>query len=185
MSIMPIVLSPDPILKQVSSKVEKVDDETKKLMDDMLKTMYNASGIGLAAVQVGILKRVVVMDVNYESEEHNHHDHHKCDGVHVKNTKPLYLVNPEIVQKSSNLSSYDEGCLSFPTMNSKVTRPQEVTVNFLDYDGKEQTIQVDGIMATCIQHEIDHLNGVTFVDHISRLKRDVILKKMKKLHSNN
>ena len=123
------------------------------------------------------------MDVDYEVEKHNHHhhDHHGCNGVHVKNTNPLYFVNPEIIETSPEMSSYNEGCLSFPGARAEVIRPESVRVKFLDYYGKEQVMVLDDIMATCIQHEIDHLNGVTFVDHISKLKRDMILNKMKKL----
>ena len=180
--ILPLIIAPNPLLKQVSSPVEKVDDTLRTFMDDMLQTMYAESGLGLAAVQVGALKRVLVMDVDYEIDRHahHHHDHHGCGGVHVKNTNPLFLVNPQIVEASQELSSYNEGCLSFPEARAEVVRPETVTVKFLDYYGKEQTITADGILATCVQHEIDHLNGITFVDHISKLKREIILKKMKK-----
>jgi len=183
MAVLPLVYALNPLLKKISKPVEKVDDDLRKFMDDMLHTMYAEQGLGLASVQVGVLKRVLVMDVDYEPEEHHHHhhDHGSCGGVHVKNTNPLYFVNPEILEKSEELSSYNEGCLSFPDARAEVVRPQEVRVKFLDYHGKEQVMNLDGILATCVQHEIDHLNGVTFVDHISRLKRDVILKKMKKL----
>jgi peptide deformylase len=183
MTVLPLVYSPNSLLKKISKPVEKVDDELRKLMDDMVQTMYIEEGLGLAAVQVGHLKRVLVMDVDYEHEEHHHHDHGSCGGIHVKNTNPRYFVNPEILEISEELSSYNEGCLSFPGARAEVTRPQEVRVKFLDYHGKEQVVNLDGIMATCIQHEIDHLNGITFVDHISALKRDVILKKMRKLKS--
>ncbi|MBU6339635.1 MAG: peptide deformylase [Rickettsiales bacterium] len=181
MNILPLVIAPDPLLKQISKPVEKVDDALRKLMDDMVQTMYAEGGIGLAAVQVGVLKRVLVMDLEYESDGHHHHDHGNCNGVHVKNTNPMYFVNPEILAKSKELSSFNEGCLSFPSARAEVVRPKQVKVKFLDYDGKEQMMEMDDIMATCIQHEIDHLNGITFVDHISKLKRDVILKKMKKI----
>lgn len=183
MAILPLVLAPNKLLKTLSKPVEKVDDALRQFMDDMLQTMYHEGGIGLAAVQVGQLKRLVVMDVEYEQEEHMHHDHHECGGVHVKNTNPMYFVNPVIVETSQELSSINEGCLSFPGARASVTRPEEVRVKFLDYDGNEQVTNMEGIMATCIQHEIDHLNGITFVDHISNLKRDVILKKMKKMQS--
>lgn len=183
MTVLPLVYSPNSLLKKISKPVEKVDDELRKLMDDMVQTMYIEEGLGLAAVQVGHLKRVLVMDVDYEHEEHHHHDHGSCGGIHVKNTNPRYFVNPEILEISEELSSYNEGCLSFPGARAEVTRPQEVRVKFLDYHGKEQVVNLDGIMATCMQHEIDHLNGITFVDHISALKRDVILKKMRKLKS--
>lgn len=180
MNILPLVIAPDPLLKQISEPVEKVDDVLRKLMDDMVQTMYAEGGIGLAAVQVGVLKRVLVMDLKYEVEEHSHHDHHHCSGVHVKNTNPMYFVNPEIIEKSKELSSFNEGCLSFPNARAEVIRPKKVKVKFLDYSGKERVMEMDDIMATCIQHEIDHLNGITFVDHISKLKRDVILKKINK-----
>lgn len=183
MTILPLVYAPNKLLKTRSKPVEKVDDALRKLMDDMVQTMYAEGGIGLAAVQVGHLKRVVVMDVDYEEEQQVHHDHSQCGGVHVKNTNPRYFVNPVIVETSDELSKFNEGCLSFPGARAQVIRPEEVRVKFLDYDGKEQVMNMEGIMATCIQHEIDHLNGVTFVDHISNLKRDVILKKMKKIQS--
>ncbi len=181
MKILPLIIAPDPLLKQVSKPVEKVDDALREFMNDMLQTMYSEAGLGLAAVQVGVLKRVLVMDVDYETEDHHHHDHHGCGGVHVKNTNPLFLINPEIVEKSEDLSSYNEGCLSFPGARADVIRPEEVLVKFIDYHGEKKTMLMEGILATCVQHEIDHLNGVTFVDHISKLKRDVVLNKMKKL----
>lgn len=183
MNILPLVIAPDPLLKKISKPVEKVDDNLRKLMDDMVQTMYVEGGIGLAAVQVGVLKRVLVMDLEYDVEEHHHHDHGSCNGVHVKNTNPIYFINPEILTKSEELSSFNEGCLSFPNARAEVVRPKQVKVKFLDYNGKEQVKEMDDIMATCIQHEIDHLNGITFVDHISKLKRDVILKKMKKIRA--
>lgn len=182
MKLLPLVIAPDPLLKQISKPVEKVDDALRQLMNDMLQTMYSEHGVGLAAVQVGVLKRVLVMDVNYEIEDHDHHHHHDCGGIHVKNTKPRYFVNPEIIEFSKEMSPYNEGCLSFPEMRSEVSRPAEVKVKFLDYNGAEQVEKMTGLMATCIQHEVDHLNGITFVDHISKLKRDMILKKMTKFY---
>ncbi len=182
MKILPLVISPNPLLKKVSKPVEKVDDALRQFMRDMVSTMYAESGIGLAAVQVGVLKRVLVIDIDYETEDHQHHDHHDCGGVHVKNTNPRFFINPEIIKFSQESSSYNEGCLSFPGARSEVIRPENVKVKYLDFDGKEQLEEMSGILATCIQHEIDHLNGITFVDHISKLKRDVILNKMKKLH---
>jgi peptide deformylase len=180
MNILPLIIAPDPLLKQVSKPVKIVDDELRNLMNNMLQTMYAEGGIGLAAVQVGVLKRVLVMDLDYKIDGHHHHNHHDCNGVHVKNTNPMYFVNPEIIEESDELSSFNEGCLSFPGARAEVARPKLVKVKFLDYNGIEKIIEMDDIMATCIQHEIDHLNGITFVDHISKLKRDVILKKMKK-----
>lgn len=184
MKILPLVIAPNPLLKQVSKPVEKIDESLRQLMKDMVNTMYSESGVGLAAVQIGVLKRVLVIDVDYEIEDHqhHHHDHHGCDGVHVKNTNPRFFVNPEIIEFSQESQSYNEGCLSFPDMRSEVIRPQQVKVKYLDLEEKEQIEEMTGLLAICIQHEIDHLNGIVFVDHISKLKRDVILNKMKKLH---
>ena len=183
MKILPLVIAPDPLLKQVSAKVEKVDAALQQFMKDMVSTMYYESGIGLAAVQVGVLKRILVIDIDYQIEDHHHHhhDHDNCGGIHVKNTNPRYFVNPEIVEFSKELSTYNEGCLSFPEARSDVVRPKKVKVKYLDFHGNEKLEEMDGILATCIQHEMDHLNGITFVDHISKLKRDMILSKMSKL----
>lgn len=184
MKILPLVIAPDPLLKQVSKPVEKIDDSLRQFMKNMVTTMYAERGIGLAAVQVGVLKRIVVIDIDYENEDHHHHhhDHGSCGGVHVKNTNPRFFVNPEIVKASKENSTYNEGCLSFPGARSEVVRPEGVKVKFLDENGKEHEEEMHGLLGTCIQHEIDHLNGITFVDHVSKLKRDVILNKMKKLH---
>jgi peptide deformylase len=182
MNILPLVISPDPLLKQVSEPVEKIDSSLQELMKNMVNTMYFEKGIGLAAVQVGVLKRVLVIDINYETDEDVNHDHSHCHGLHVINTNPRYFINPEIIESSQEKSSYNEGCLSFPMMRSEVFRPKKIKVKFLDFYGKEKVEEMDGILATCIQHEIDHLNGITFVDHISKIKRDLILKKMKKFY---
>ena len=183
MKILPLVIAPDPLLKQVSKPVDKVDDALRSFMKDMVSTMYAERGVGLAAVQVGVLKRVLVIDVDYKIEDHDHHHHHgECDGVHVSNTNPRFFVNPEIIEFSKDNSTYNEGCLSFPGARSDVVRPQKVRVKFLDQNGKEKIEEMDGLLATCIQHEIDHLNGITFVDHISRLKREMILKKIQKFN---
>jgi len=187
MTILPIITFPNPLLKQTSKPVEKVDDELRKLMDSMLKTMYADKGVGLAAVQVGVLKRVLVMDVEYNIEEeecdgHHHHEHHHHQHK-IHNTKPMFLVNPEIVQCSKEQSIYYEGCLSFPEMRADVSRPERVKVKYLDYHGKEQILEAESLLATCVQHEIDHLNGITFVDHLSKLKREMIIKKLKKFNS--
>lgn len=181
--ILPIVLSPDPLLNEVSKPVDKVDDELRKFMDDMLATMYNASGIGLAAVQVGELKRVLVMDTNYEVDNCTTHKPEGgcCDnGVVVKNGEPVFMVNPEIIEKSKEMYTYKEGCLSFPEAFSDVKRPKRVKIKYLDYNGKENEVEYEGILAVCVQHEIDHLDGITFVDHLSRMKRDIIMKKLLK-----
>lgn len=188
MTILPIINFPNSILKKTSEPVANVDDSLRKLMQDMLKTMYSEKGVGLAAVQVGVLKRVIVMDVEYSIEEdecdgdhghgHHHHHHHEISGQN-----PMFLVNPEIITCSKEKSVYFEGCLSFPEMRADVTRPEKVKVKYLDYNGNEQILEAEGLLATCVQHEIDHLNGVTFIDHISKLKQEVIIKKLKKLNS--
>lgn len=181
--ILPIVLSPDPILNKVSQPIAEVDDQLRKFMDDMLATMYNARGIGLAAVQVGELKRVLTMDTSYEIDESHLDcsDRSCCPGeVKIKGENPIFMVNPEIVEKSQELYTYKEGCLSFPESFSDVKRPKKVKVAFLDYNGNKQDLEFEGILAVCVQHEIDHLDGVTFVDHISRMKREIILKKVAK-----
>jgi len=164
MPIRPILTAPDPILRQISKPVEKVDDELRALMDDMLETMYDAPGIGLAAIQIGVPLRVIVMDL--------------ADNEEVP--RPQYFVNPEIVNPSTKTSGYEEGCLSVPEFYESVERPQTCTIKYLDYHGKACEVLAEGMLATCIQHEMDHLEGVLFIDHLSRLKRDRILKKLKK-----
>jgi peptide deformylase len=172
MTILPIILSPDPLLKQKSSTVEVIDDNIKTLIKDMFDTMYASNGIGLAAVQVGILKRIIVVDTEWGSPRYAKEDE--------SSGNPLTLINPRIIDSSEEVRSYDEGCLSFPAQYSSVTRPDTITVEYQDIDGTTQKLHADGLLATCIQHEIDHINGVVFVDHLSPLKRDVILRKMKK-----
>ncbi|MCG8693419.1 MAG: peptide deformylase [Minwuiales bacterium] len=164
MAVLPIITAPDPLLKLKSEPVEQVDDALRKLMDDMLETMYLAPGIGLSAIQVAVPKRIVVVDVARDDEPAN----------------PLYLVNPELVRVSDELAVYEEGCLSLPDHYADVERPAEIEVEFLDYHGKKQSMKAEGLLATCIQHEMDHLEGVLFVDHISTLKRNMILRKLKK-----
>ncbi len=156
-----ILTMPDPVLRKVSEPVKLVDAKIKKLMDDMLETMYAAPGIGLAAVQIGILKRVIVIDLSKEGEKKT----------------PMFIINPEIISKSTELISYEEGCLSIPNQFAEVKRPSTCKINFLDYSGKQSELDADGLLATCIQHEIDHLNGILFIDHLSKLKKDLILKK--------
>ena len=187
MNILPLIIAPDPLLKQVSKPVNKVDESLKKFMKDMVSTMYYQEGIGLAAVQVGELKRILVIDNDYEIEN-NCNDScgdNNCSDIKVKNSNPRYFVNPEIIEFSKESNSFDEGCLSFPGARSKVIRPKKVKVKYLDFNGNEKLEEMDGILATCIQHEMDHLNGITFVDHISKLKRDMILSKMSKLKKRN
>ncbi len=171
MAILDILKIPDPVLKTVADPVSAVDADTRALMDDMLETMYDAPGIGLAAPQVGVLKRVIVIDcAKREATE---------DEPEVE-PDPIFLANPEIVWVSEELSEYEEGCLSIPEVFENVTRPSEVIVSFLDRNGNAQKMACSGILATCVQHEIDHLNGVLFIDHISRLKRERITRKFAK-----
>ena len=165
MARLPILVAPDPRLKVVSEPAGGVDDDLRLLMDDMLETMYAAPGIGLAAVQVGIAKQVIVIDTGEQGGQ----------------DKPLFLVNPEIVSTSDEVWVYEEGCLSLPDQYADVRRSVAVTVKFLDYEGEEQELASRGLLATCIQHEMDHLDGILFVDHLSALKRTIILKKLKKI----
>lgn len=172
MSVLPLVICPDPRLKIVSKPVEKVDDDIRKFLDEMLETMYASNGIGLAAVQVGVHKRILVMDLGKGSSRYPKEEEGK--------PAPLFLINPEIVWASEEKSPYEEGCLSFPGQYAEVWRPAKVKVKYLDYWGKEQVLDADGLLATCVQHEMDHLNGITFVDYLSSLKRDMIVRKIKK-----
>ena len=164
MSKKKILTLPDPILRKTSEPVEKIDKKIKNLMDDMLETMYAAPGIGLAAVQIGILKRIIVIDLSKEGEK----------------KKPIFIVNPEIISKSSDLVSYEEGCLSIPNQFAEVERPNTCKIKFLDYEGNKKELEAKGLLATCIQHEIDHLNGILFIDYLSKLKKEIIIKKAKK-----
>ena len=164
MAIREIIEAPDPRLKVISESVEVVDDDLRRLMDDMVETMYAAPGIGLAAIQVGVPKRVLVLDISNDEEEPN----------------ARYFVNPEIVWTSDELAIYNEGCLSLPEYFAEVERPAACRVEYLDYDGNPQTLETSGLLATCIQHECDHLEGILFVDHLSSLKRDMILRKLAK-----
>ena len=164
MSQRKIVIEPDPILRKKSENLEKVDNELRLLLDDMLETMYAAPGIGLAAVQVGILKRLIVIDISKDKEKKN----------------PIFLINPEIIFKSKNTSIYEEGCLSLPGHFAEIERPEEFHIKYIDYDGKKKEMKANGLLATCIQHEIDHLNGKLFIDYLSKLKKDMIIKKLVK-----
>ena len=159
-----IVIEPDPILRKKSKPIEKVDDELRRLLDDMLETMYAAPGIGLAAVQVGILKRLIVIDISKDKDK----------------KEPLFLINPKITSKSKQTSTYEEGCLSLPGHFAEIERPAECEINFIDYNGKKKEIKADGLLSTCIQHEVDHLDGVLFIDYLSKLKKDMIIKKLVK-----
>lgn len=165
MTMLPLVLLPDPILREVSKPIAQVDDKVRKFADDMLETMYEAPGIGLAAIQVGEPIRMLVVDTAKDDQPKN----------------PRVFINPEIVASGDETSVYEEGCLSIPDYYADVERPATVTVRSIDQDGNEHLTEADGLLATVLQHEIDHLNGVLFIDHISKLKRDMVVRKFKKL----
>jgi peptide deformylase len=164
MAIRPIIIAPDPVLKTKAKPVENIDGGIVRLMDDMLETMYRAPGIGLAAPQIGILQRVIVVDVADKGEQ----------------PQPFAMANPEILWKSDETSVHNEGCLSLPDQYADVTRPKQVRLRYIDRDGEVRELDADNLLATCVQHEIDHLNGVLFIDHISLLKRNMILRKLQK-----
>ena len=164
MAIRKILTEPDPFLRQKSTNVEEVNDEIRILMNDMLETMYHAPGIGLAAIQVGIPKRVIVIDLSRAEEE----------------KKPLYFINPEIITNSDNNAAYEEGCLSVPGQFAEISRPDKCKVKYLDYNGNEKILEAQGLLATCLQHEIDHLEGILFIDYLSKLKKGMIIKKLSK-----
>jgi len=166
MALLPIIVAPDPRLKIVSRPVDKVDAEIARLMDDMLETMYDAPGIGLAAPQVGVTKRVIVVDIARKDKG--------------EEPTPLKMANPELIATSDDLKSWDEGCLSLPEHYAEVVRPSRVAVRYLDENNKRREIEADGVLAVCLQHEMDHLDGILFVDHVSALKRGMILRKLRK-----
>ena len=174
MSLLPIIEVPDPLLRNTSAPVERIDDDLKRLVEGMFETMYEAPGIGLAAIQVAVPRRLLIIDLQDpepvpEGEE---------EGPPVK--RPHVFINPEITYRSEAWKSYNEGCLSIPDQYAEVERPDIVRARWLDVDGKERESEFDGLMSVCLQHEIDHLNGVLFIDHLSRLKRDMIVKKVVK-----
>jgi len=164
MALRQILTEPNKILREKSVKVEQVDGDIRKLMDDMLETMYAAPGIGLAAIQVGIPKRVIVLDIARKDEPKN----------------PMFFINPEVIEKSQNNFTYEEGCLSVPGQFAEIDRPDKCHIKYLDYYGKPQEIKSEGMLATCIQHEMDHLEGILFIDYLSKLKRSMITKKLSK-----
>ena len=164
MAILPIIVAPDPRLKKVAEPVKKVDAEVRRLMDDMLETMYKAPGIGLAAPQVGMLKRVIVVDIAREEEK----------------PQPFRMANPELIWVSEEDAVYNEGCLSLPEHYADVTRPAAIKVRYIDHENEIRELEADGLLATCIQHEMDHLEGILFVDHLTALKRNIILRKLLK-----
>ena len=168
MTIKKILTEPNKILRQISVPVEKVGLEEKKIMDDMLDTMYEAPGIGLAAVQIGIPKRIIVMDISRDENK----------------KEPRYFVNPVIKNINEKKSIYEEGCLSVPDQFAEIERPNSCEVEYLDYDGKKQLLKAEGLLATCIQHEMDHLEGILFIDYLSKLKKSIIIKKLSKIKVN-
>ncbi len=164
MAIKEILTEPNKVLRQVSQPVERVTKEEQLLMDDMLETMYHANGIGLAAIQIGVPKRIIVMDISKKEDKKN----------------PMYFVNPVIKNKNKDLSTYEEGCLSVPNQFAEVDRPATCEVEFLDYNGEKKILKASGLLATCIQHEMDHLEGILFIDYLSKLKKSMIIKKLSK-----
>ena len=164
MALRQILTEPNKILREKSLSVETVDEDLKKLMNDMLETMYAAPGIGLAAIQVGVPKRVIVLDIAPKDEPRN----------------PMFFVNPEIIKKSDNNSTYEEGCLSVPGQFAEIDRPDKCHIKYLDYHGQPKEIKAEGMLATCIQHEMDHLEGILFIDYLSKLKKSMIIKKLSK-----
>lgn len=170
MSLLPIITLPDPILRQKSTPVERVDDDLRRTLDDMLETMYDAPGVGLAANQVNIAKRFIVVDAGNASDE---------DDAETRN--PICLINPEIVSRSETLRSYEEGCLSLPDVRVEIERPERITVRYLDREGEPVELEAEGFLATVIQHEIDHLDGRLIIDFLSSLRRDVVVRRFKKL----
>jgi len=168
MTVKTILTEPNKLLRQISIPVDKVGKDEQKLMDDMLDTMYAANGIGLAAIQIGIPKRIIVMDISKDENK----------------KEPRYFVNPIIVDKDRSKSTYEEGCLSVPDQFAEIDRPKNCDVEYLDYYGKKQLLKAEGLLATCIQHEMDHLEGILFIDYLSKLKKSMIIKKLSKNKSN-
>ena len=168
MSVKKILIEPNKLLRQVSESIEKIGDEERALMDDMLDTMYDAPGIGLAAIQIGVPKRIIVMDISRDEDK----------------KEPRYFVNPVIKNKNEEKVKYEEGCLSVPDQFAEIERPNTCEVEYLDYNGKKQLLKADGLLATCIQHEMDHLEGILFIDYLSKLKKSMIIKKLSKIKVN-
>jgi peptide deformylase len=168
MTVKTIITEPNKLLRQISKPVEQVGEEEQKIMDDMLETMYEANGIGLAAIQIGVPKRIIVMDISKEEEK----------------KEPRYFVNPVIKNKNPIKNTHEEGCLSVPDQFAEIDRPSKCEVEYLDYNGEKKLLNADGLLATCIQHEMDHLEGILFIDYLSKLKRSMIIKKLSKLKSN-
>ena len=171
MAIKKILTEPNKILRQKSLIVENVNKDIQQLMDDMLETLYAAPGIGLAAIQIGVAKRVIVLDLSRDRDK--------------EPKKPMYFVNPEIIWKSEEKFTYEEGCLSVPNQFAEIDRPKQCYVKHLDYNGSSQELKADGLLATCIQHEIDHLEGILFIDYLSKLKKSMIIKRLSKQKKEN
>ena len=164
MTIKTILTEPNQLLREISQPVDQFGENEQKLMDDMIETMYAANGIGLAAIQIGFLQRIIVMDISKDK----------------KNKNPMYYVNPIILNKATEQSTYEEGCLSVPNQFAEIDRPNKCEVEYLDYNGEKKLLKAEGLLATCIQHEIDHLEGILFIDHLSKLKKSMIIKKLSK-----
>ncbi|MDC0150683.1 peptide deformylase [Candidatus Pelagibacter sp.] len=167
MTVKTIITEPNPLLRQVSKTVKIVGKDEQRLMDDMLETMYAANGIGLAAIQIGIPKRIIVMDIGKDKDK----------------KEPRYFVNPIIKNKDTSKSTYEEGCLSVPNQFAEIDRPKKCEVEYLDYNGEKKILKAEGLLATCIQHEMDHLEGILFIDYLSKLKKSMIIKKLTKMKS--
>ena len=168
MSVKPILIEPNKLLRQISQPVAEVGVNEKEIMNDMLETMYQANGLGLAAIQIGIPKRIIVMDIGRDENK----------------KEPMYFVNPVIKNKNIEMSTYEEGCLSLPNQFAEINRPNSCDVEYLDYDGNKKLLKAEGLFATCIQHEMDHLEGILFIDYLSKLKKSIIIKKLSKIKSN-
>ena len=164
MTIKTILTEPNKLLRQISKRVEKVGEEERRLMNDMLETMYAANGIGLAAIQIGIPKRIIIMDISKDAN----------------NKKPMYFINPVIQQRATSKSTYEEGCLSVPDQYAEIERASKCEIEYLDYNGEKKLLKAEGLLATCIQHEMDHLEGILFIDYLSKLKKSMIVKKLSK-----
>jgi len=167
MTVKTIITEPNKLLRQISKSVDRVGEDEQRLMDDMLETMYAAGGIGLAAIQIGIPKRIIVMDISKDKDK----------------KEPMYFVNPIIKDKATLKSTYEEGCLSVPNQFAEIDRPAKCNIEYLDYNGEKKILKAEGLLATCIQHEMDHLEGILFIDYLSKLKKSMIIKKLSKIKS--
>ena len=175
MALREILTEPNKLLREKSLAVEEINENLQKLMDDMLETMYAAPGIGLAAIQIGVPKRVIILDIEWRDKSENTNEEEQKE-----RKKPMYFVNPEIISKSTNNSTYEEGCLSVPGQFAEINRPDKCHVKYLDYHGQPKELMAEGMLATCIQHEMDHLEGILFIDYLSKLKKSMIVKKLAK-----